>query len=106
MFDKWNTNSRAFILFHSRTIAFWLIALVSIDRWLSSSRNFHRRQMSNLKNVQRGLFISTLLYIDLIYFTILIPLSLIIIFGLITISNIRHSQNNIQPRELIIMLFV
>jgi hypothetical protein len=152
----WICKLRAFILFHSRTIAFWLIALASIDRWLSSSRNVHRRQMSNLKNAQRGLFIiifvSTLVYIHLIYcydadqtnsplkcygntlscrlysdlcfafITILIPLILMMIFGLITISNIHHSQNKIQPiksttgkqrsltrktdRQLIIMLFV
>ncbi|CAF5021247.1 unnamed protein product, partial [Rotaria socialis] len=33
-----------------RTIASWLLALASVDRYLISSRNAHIRQMSNMKN--------------------------------------------------------
>lgn len=152
----WICKFRAIILFTSRTIAFWLITLASIDRWLLSNHIVHRRQMSNLKNAQRGLliiiFFSTLIYIHLIYcydvnqadaplkcygptlscrlysdlclafITIAIPLVLMMVFGLITISNIRKSLQAIRPahlptikqpslkrktdRELTIMLFL
>ncbi|UJR07265.1 hypothetical protein I4U23_011553 [Adineta vaga] len=46
---------RFFVLSTSRTIAFWLITLAMVDRWLSSSIDVHRRQMSTLKNAQRGI---------------------------------------------------
>ncbi|CAF0846163.1 unnamed protein product [Adineta steineri] len=46
---------RVFIFFNSLTIAFWLIMLATIDRWLCSSINVHRRQRSTLKNAQRGI---------------------------------------------------
>jgi hypothetical protein len=41
------------ILFTSRSIAAWMIAFATIDRYLVSSSNIHRRQMSNLKNTYR-----------------------------------------------------
>jgi hypothetical protein len=130
---RWICRFRGVVLFDSRTIAFWLITLASIDRWLSSSRDVHRRQMSTLKNAQRGLcivtIVSTLVFIQLVYcydanqinaplkcyattlacslysdlcfafITVAIPLALMLIFGLLTISNIRYTQHNIQPSQ-------
>ncbi|CAF0749928.1 unnamed protein product [Rotaria sp. Silwood1] len=128
--DITDTNSlvckfRAFIVFVSRTIAFWLIAFATIDRWFSSCSQYQRRQMSSLKNAQRGtiiiIILSILLYCQMIYcyeanmsstplpcygknvvcrfltdltyaiITILCPLLIMFIFGLITISNIRQT---------------
>ncbi|UJR17129.1 hypothetical protein I4U23_004025 [Adineta vaga] len=58
--DITNTNDilcklRVFIYYNSMTIAFWLIALVTIDRWLSSSMNVNYRHKSTLKNAKRGM---------------------------------------------------
>jgi uncharacterized membrane protein YeaQ/YmgE (transglycosylase-associated protein family) len=39
-----------FLLFSTRCISVWIITFASVDRFLVSSRNIHRRQMSNLKN--------------------------------------------------------
>lgn len=62
---------RAFIVFSSRTVAFWLIAYATIDRWFSSCFQYQRRQMSSLKNSRRGTIIiiisSILLYCQMIY---------------------------------------
>ncbi|UJR12455.1 hypothetical protein I4U23_016631 [Adineta vaga] len=62
---------RFFVLFTSRTIAFWLLALAMIDRWLSSSADIYRRQMSTLKNAQRGIIcvviLSSLAYVQFFY---------------------------------------
>ncbi|CAF0915218.1 unnamed protein product [Adineta steineri] len=67
----WTCKLRAFILFNSRTIAFWLITLASIDRCLLSSRHIYYRQMSTLQNAQRGfiviVLISTIVFIHLVY---------------------------------------
>lgn len=127
-----------FIIFTSRTIAFWLIMLATINRWILSSFNVHRRRLSTLKNSQYASLIIVLcslflylhifycyqinllhtpfkcfsktiscrLYTDIIYacFTILFPLISMIIFGLITISNIRkkhYSQNSYQNYTII-----
>jgi hypothetical protein len=74
--DITDTNSfackfRAFVMLVSRTIAFWLIAYATVDRWYSSCFQYHRRKMSSLKTVQRGtIFIiicSILLYSQVIY---------------------------------------
>jgi hypothetical protein len=74
--DLTNTNQvlckmRSFILFDSLTIAFWLIMLATVDRWLSSSTNANRRQRSTLKNAQRGtiliITISTLIEIQQLF---------------------------------------
>jgi hypothetical protein len=58
-------------MFVSRTIAFWLIALATIDRWCSSCNEYQRRQISSLRNAQRGTIIitisSSLLYCSIIY---------------------------------------
>ena len=64
-------KSRAYIMFVSRTIAFWLIALASVDRWCSSCANYQRRQRSSLRNAQHGTIIITLgsiiLYSQILY---------------------------------------
>jgi hypothetical protein len=67
----WLCQLRTFVVFASRTIAYCLIALATIDRWLSSCYNVHRRQMSTLKNAQKGMIIisifSCLLYVQMFY---------------------------------------
>ncbi|UJR38677.1 hypothetical protein I4U23_031343 [Adineta vaga] len=68
---------RFFFLSTSRTIAFWLILLAVMDRWLLSSINVHRRQMSTLKNAQRGIIfiiiLSSLAYVQYFYCFVAIP---------------------------------
>jgi hypothetical protein len=64
--DLTNTNQflcklRAFLLFDGITIAAWLIALATVDRWLSSNMNINRRQHSTLKNAQRGAILIVIL---------------------------------------------
>ena len=61
----WLCKLRAFVLFMSRNIAAWLILLATIDRWLLSHLNAHRRQWSTLKNAYRGILLSILLSIIL-----------------------------------------
>jgi len=126
----WICKLRAFIVFSTRTIAIWLITLATIDRWLLSCVNIHRREMSTLKNVQRGVIVTIILSLicyshmlycyqanlvdtplqcygknqacrlttDIIYgvISIVIPLILMIIFGLMTISNVHHVHNRVQ----------
>ncbi|CAF1046620.1 unnamed protein product [Rotaria sordida] len=69
--NRWLCKFRIFILFSSRTIASWLIVLATCDRWISSSINIHRRQMSSLKNAQRSIIViiclSCLIYIQIFY---------------------------------------
>ncbi|CAF4976056.1 unnamed protein product [Rotaria sp. Silwood1] len=125
---------RAFFVFSTRTIAVWLIVLATIDRWLLSSIDVHRRQRSTLKNAQRWTMIivifSILLYAQQLYcyeanlmdtplkcygktvvcryitdlsfavMTIILPLFLMILLGLLTISNVRQSQRRIQSLQL------
>jgi hypothetical protein len=124
---------RAFIIFTSRTIALWLIMFATIDRWIISSTNTQRRQLSSLKNAQRSVLIliicSSLAYSQMLYcyeanlvdtplncygktsfcrlltdvtyacFTVLIPLILMIIFGLMAISNVREVRSYIESRK-------
>ncbi|CAF0939016.1 unnamed protein product [Rotaria sordida] len=138
---NWICKTRVFIVFSTRTMSIWLITLATIDRWLISSINIHRRQMSNLKNVKREIFITIILSIlsyihmfpcygannidaplkcyentagcllmtDLTYvlFSIIIPLILMIIFGLLTISHVHPtidrwliSSINIHRRQM------
>ncbi|CAF0965842.1 unnamed protein product [Adineta ricciae] len=138
--DGWNidftkTNRllcqlRVFLVFSSRTIGFWLIALATIDRWLLSSIDANYRKKSSLKNAQKGVIIVTctsiILYAQVFYcydanlltaplqcysrtmecrlvndltyilMTILIPLTTTLVFGLMTISNVRQSQRRIR----------
>ncbi|CAF0728543.1 unnamed protein product [Adineta steineri] len=137
--DLTNTNAilckfRAFIMLVSRSIAFWLIAFATIDRWLSSCIEYQRRQYSSLKNAQQGtiyvVILSSISYFQVLYcydanmslaplrcygktimcrlvtdltyalVTILCPLLVMFIFGLLTISNIRqmHSMTSSQSK--------
>ncbi|CAF3626360.1 unnamed protein product [Rotaria socialis] len=58
-------------IFVMRTIASWLLALASVDRYLISSRNAHLRQMSNMKNafilISIISIISLLVWVESIY---------------------------------------
>ncbi len=130
--DLTDTNSlickcRTFIMLVSRTVAFWLIAFATVDRWISSCCQYQRRQMSSLKNAQREtiliIILSILLYCQVLYcynsnsnsaplhcysktlicrlltdltyalITILCPLLIMFLFGLLTISNIRQTYS-------------
>jgi hypothetical protein len=62
---QWLCKLRIFIVLVSRTAAFWLIMLAAMDRWLLSSIHVHRRQMSSIKNAQRGIIIIIVLSIIL-----------------------------------------
>ena len=126
----WLCKGRTSIVFMSRNMALWTIMLASIDRWLSSSVEFHRRQISNMKNAKISVALvgclSILTYIHMLYcydanqsdeplqcygktwmcnlitdivyllVTITIPLVFMIIFGLLTIFNVRRSQSRVQ----------
>ncbi|CAF2876783.1 unnamed protein product [Rotaria sp. Silwood2] len=144
MIGGWTTNPadyigficklRAFFVFSTRTIAPWLIVLATVDRWLLSSVDAHRRQKSTLKAAQQWTFIivflSILLYAQQLYcyeanlidtplrcygktvacrfitdlsfavMTIILPLVFMILFGVLTISNVRQSQRRIQELHL------
>ncbi|CAF1157960.1 unnamed protein product [Adineta ricciae] len=134
--DLGNTNEilcklRIYIYFNSLTIAFWLIALATIDRWFLSSQDVSRRNRSSLKNVKRSfvcllilssLFESQQIFcyeanltntplkcysktvgcailsdVSFAFVTVLIPVTLMLIFGLLILSNIRRSQIRLNP---------
>lgn len=126
---NWLCQLRAFVLFVSRTMALWFLALASIDRWLSSSIDQERRRKSSLKNTYKSVmvitFVSMVLYTqilvcyqanmvntplkcygktescrvvtDLSYalISIILPIVVMITFGLKTVSNVRHSYHRI-----------
>ncbi|CAF1311299.1 unnamed protein product [Adineta steineri] len=137
--DLTNTNQflckiRAFLLFNGITIGGWLIALATVDRWLSSNMNAIRRRQSTLKNAQRStvavIILSTIIQTQQLYcfeanltntplkcytqtivcgiisdvcfalVTILCPIIFMLIFGLMTISNVRKTQSRLQPATL------
>jgi hypothetical protein len=60
---NWICKFRGFILFTSRAITFWLIMLATIDRWVLSCLDVHRRHMSSMKNALRGITILSVLSI-------------------------------------------
>ncbi|CAF1010602.1 unnamed protein product [Rotaria sp. Silwood1] len=129
--DRCLCKLRAFVLNVARPVAFWLILLAAIDRWLLSSANVRYRQMSTLKNAKRSIIIvfilSIIIFCNILYcyepnlinaplkcygatvlcrlvtdltFTfvsIFIPVFLMLIFGLMTINNIRQSRSHIEP---------
>ncbi|CAF0735774.1 unnamed protein product [Adineta steineri] len=136
-----NTNQflcklRIFVFFDSLTIAFWLIVLATIDRWLSSSINANYRQKCTLKKAQRGtiliILLSTIIETEQLFcyeanltntplkcysktvmcgiisdiffalITVLCPLLLMFIFGLMIISNVRQTQTRLHPMSRII----
>ncbi|CAF3336469.1 unnamed protein product [Rotaria sp. Silwood1] len=130
----WLCKFRIYVLMVSRTIALWLIALASIDRWLLSSANQQYRKMSSLKNAYSSMLIviifSMMLYAQLIYcyqanltqtplkcygkteicrmttdfsyavITVVIPIIVMIIFGLLTISNVKNSRRRIFTKTV------
>jgi hypothetical protein len=67
----WLCKLRTFIVFSSRAMVFWLFVLATVDRWLSSSVDAHRRQMSTMKNARRGTILvvitSWIVYAELFY---------------------------------------
>ncbi|CAF3320080.1 unnamed protein product [Rotaria sp. Silwood2] len=125
----WLCKLRIFVLMASRTVALWLIALASIDRWLLSSNKCRYRQMSSLKNAYRNTFItllfSIMLYAQLIYcyeanliqtllkcygktelcrtitdfsyalISVIIPITVMITFSLLTMSNVKRSHRRV-----------
>ena len=131
----WLCQLRTFIVFASRNIAYALLALASIDRWLSSCYHVHRRQMITLKNAQKGLILisifSCLLYAQMFYCyeanlidaplrcygkTIacrlitdltyafaanIIPLIIMVIFGSMTIVNVRQTARRVNRIDVI-----
>ena len=60
---NWICKLRGFTLFASRFATFWLIMLATFDRWLLSSVDARRRQMSSMKNALRGITIIVLISI-------------------------------------------
>ena len=61
----WLCRCRSFLVFFSRMMALWLIALATIDRWLLSSMNVQRRRLSTLKNAQRSTLLVCILSLAL-----------------------------------------
>ena len=61
---NWICKVRGFILFASRFATFWLIMLATFDRWLLSSVDARRRQMSSMKNALCG--IATIIFISIV----------------------------------------
>ncbi|CAF3308819.1 unnamed protein product [Rotaria sp. Silwood2] len=132
--DRFICKFRTFILNVARPVAFWLILLAAIDRWLLSSANARYRQISTMKNAIRSMIIilisSIVLFSHIIYcyepnmideplqcygknitcrlvsailfafVTTFFPVLLMLIFGLMTINNLRQSKNRIQPGDI------
>jgi hypothetical protein len=135
----WLCKLRGFVVYTSRTVALWLIALATIDRWLSSHSTVRYRQMSTVKNAYRSMILilsfSALLYAHVFYcyeanlinsplkcygstelcrivtamvdafVTVTTPLMLMMIFGMMTISNVRHTQRRIQTLPMSTLAF-
>ena len=59
----WLCQWRGLVLFTSRTIALWSIALATFDRWLLSSPNARQRQIRTLKNARRATILIIILSI-------------------------------------------
>ncbi|CAF1457964.1 unnamed protein product [Rotaria sordida] len=60
---NWICKFRGFILFTSRAVTFWLIMLATVDRWLLSCLDVHRRHTSSMKNSLKGMTIITMISI-------------------------------------------
>ena len=126
---------RGFLVYVSAEIIAWFIAMATVNRWLSSSRQVHRRQMDTLKNAQRCTIIllcvsaglnSPMFYcydanlinsalpcylksLECLYLgsiitafpNILCPLIVIVLFGLLTVKNIRQFHRQMRPMNTI-----
>lgn len=127
---KWICITRNYVLYTARTVALWMIAFATLDRWRSSSVNIHLRQKSSVKNTKqsllivlifsclanipitfcyeanlteaiRGCYASTYacrVITDLIYaiITTVLPLIVMVIFGLLTVQNVRYMRVRVQ----------
>jgi hypothetical protein len=136
---QWICVMRNYVLYSARTVALWMIASATIDRWLSSSTNVSLRHMSKLKNAQRSILVvlvfaclinapicfcyeanltGTLrgcygstyacrVITDLIYavVTTVLPLLFMVIFGLLTVKNVRHTRRRIQDVTMVSMSY-
>jgi hypothetical protein len=125
----WLCKLRTFIVFSTRAMVFWSFVLATVDRWLSSSVEVSRRQLSSLKNAHRGtilvIVVSMIVYGELLYcydanlinspfkcyaknypcqltadmtfvcYTTIAPIIVMLIFGLLTIINVRQSQSRL-----------
>jgi len=67
----WICIVRNYVLYSARTVALYMIALATIDRWFSSNADVNLRHISTLKNAQRGMIIviclSSVTYARLLY---------------------------------------
>jgi hypothetical protein len=127
----WLCKLRGFVLYTSRTVALWYIALATVDRWLLSHSDARYQQMRTVKNAYRSMIfilsLSVLLYTQIFYcydvnlinsplacygrtelcrvvtsmcdafVTVTMPIMFMMIFGMMTISNIRQTQRRLQP---------
>jgi hypothetical protein len=125
----WVCKLRTYIVFSTRAMVFWSFVLATVDRWLSSSVEVSRRQLSSLKNAQKGtilvIVVSMIVYAEILYcydanlinapfkcyaknyqcqltadmtfvcYTTIAPIIVTLIFGLLTIINIRQSQSRL-----------
>ena len=130
----WICIIRNYVLYTARTVALWMIAFATIDRWFSSNPNNSFRQKSNVKNTRLSIVIVLLgsclvnapiifcyqggltgalrgcygatyacrVITDTIYavITTVSPLITMVIFGLLTVQNIRHTRNRIQNQTV------
>jgi hypothetical protein len=135
----WLCKLRGFVLYTSRTVALWLIAMATVDRWLSSHSNVRYRQMRTVKNAYRSMILilslSALLYAQLFYcyeanlidsllkcygrtelcrivtamvdafVTVTTPIMFMMMLGMRTISNVRHTQRRIQTLPMSTLAF-
>ncbi|UJR25950.1 hypothetical protein I4U23_007298 [Adineta vaga] len=84
---------RSFLFYSSLSLSNWYILLATIDRYLISSDNNHRRQLSSLKNAYRIIIIITITFI-LLYCHILI------LYNIQTYTNAsNYSQNYCYPQR-------
>jgi len=125
----WLCKLRTYIVFSTRAMVFWSFVLATVDRWLSSSVEVSRRQLSSLKNAKKGtilnIIFSMIVYAELLYcydanlinspfkcyaknyrcqltadmtfvcYTTIVPIIVMLIFGLLTIINVRQSQHRL-----------
>jgi hypothetical protein len=54
---NWICVIRNYVLYSARTVALWMIAFATIDRWCSSNVNHNLRQKSNVKNARRSILV-------------------------------------------------
>ena len=131
---KWICVVRNYVLYTARTVALWLIAFATIDRWCSSSANINLRHRNSVKNAHRSLLIVlvssctanvpiTFCYeanltgsirgcyastyacrvvTDIIYaiITTVSPLIFMVIFGLLIVRNVHHTQVRVHNLTL------